>query len=126
MGNTCNCYSFDKKDDGEMLYGGLDEEQAIVHFRTGLPLDVIAINVKQINVKIKDIKERNEINKMLFKVVNHEREFRTPMNVGKKPIPQNALNDPYYIPGLNAFYIGEWVYEKKLQSNAPGGIGRLY
>lgn len=46
--------------------------------------------------------------------------------MNKKPINQNKLPDTYYIPSLQMFYVGEWVFDPKFNNNVPGGIGRLY
>lgn len=59
-------------------------------------------------------------------MAEYEKEFREPLYVGRKPIAHNKLPDSYYIPSLDAFYIGEWVFDIIACKNVPGGIGRLY
>lgn len=49
-----------------------------------------------------------------------------PLKLTRRRRVANELKDPYYIPSLNAIYIGEWVYEKRITDNFPSGIGRLY
>ena len=59
--------------------------------RNGLPSDVIGISTREINIKVKDPARRSEINEMIFKVLEEEKQFREPIKVNVRERAENKL-----------------------------------
>ena len=59
-------------DDNDQVVLNEDEHAHRIN-RSGMPTERIGIALQQINIKVKDIVQRNQINEMIFKVVEEEK-----------------------------------------------------
>jgi hypothetical protein len=121
MGNKCCSPDFDHY---EIQLEKV--ETVLMETRKGDPSERIAIKIEDIDTAIQSASKIDEIKLLNFKMADLNRKFKTSMKIHKQPTLQNSLPSTYFLPSLDMFYIGEWVYNKALKDNVPGGIGRLY
>jgi hypothetical protein len=75
---------------------------------------------------MKESSELTRIQDKITKLMAHEKRNNKDIKVSKNASDKNFIPNPYYIRSMDAIYIGEWVLDKNVDQEVPGGLGRLY